>query len=265
MTRKTQREFWTIVAVFLMLTSEIAAAADRSDGSIDSDSGETSGLAIDPASPQTIPAGTGSAGTSKSTGWTWPDLWNGSFTVAIGFGYGHLKAPGSGFKYNANNHSHENCALNAADPNCVAMAGLDDVFLGFGGDILRHHYGGGLAISFLPVEKKTGGVKYQQQFYEFNGIYAPINRERMVLKLMAGIGGSNTTFISIAEAMKNRNTARFQAYTGVGIELYVTRDLFIRPQCDFRYIPRFTEQFGSKFAPGFMLWIGVRAPCCPGA
>jgi hypothetical protein len=265
MPNKMRRVFWTIIAVFLMLIPEIASAVCQSDGSIDSNAGETSKAAVDSTSPQKIPAGTPGAGASKLAGWTWSDLWNGSFTIAMGFGYAHLKAPGSGFKYNSNNHSYDKCALNPADPNCAAMAGLDDFFLGIGGDILRHHYGGGFSTSFLPAGKKTAGVKYQQHFYEFSGIYAPINRERMVLKLMAGIGGTNTTFISIAEAIKNKNTARFQVFTGIGIELYATRDLFIRPQCEFHYIPRFKEQFGSKIAPGFMLWIGVRAPCCPGA
>jgi hypothetical protein len=82
MPNKTHRVFWTIIAVFLMLIPEIAAAVCQSDGSIDSNAGETSKAAVDSTSPQKIPAGTAGTGTSKPAGWTWSDLWNGSFTIS---------------------------------------------------------------------------------------------------------------------------------------------------------------------------------------
>jgi hypothetical protein len=252
---KPYRTLLMIMAVFLALIPEIAAAAGRSEGNSGSDNAKFSVPETDP-SPQIDPQSTGNDGTSKTP--AWPDRGNGSFAIAAGFGYAHAKAPRSGFKYNSKNYNYDSCTPNATDPDCVAMSGLDDLLISADFDYLYHHSGYEFNLSFLPAEKKTAGVKYQQLFFGINGIYAPINRERMVVKLMAGIGGSYTSFISISESMKNKGTLRWEYYAGAGIEIYVTKAYFLRPQFDFRYIPRFKEQFGSKIAPGFTLWIGIR-------
>jgi hypothetical protein len=50
----------------------------------------------------------------------------------------------------------------------------------------------------------------------------------------------------------------FQIHAGAGVEIYLTKSLFIRPQFDLHYVPSFTEQFGSVAVPGGMIWIGFR-------
>jgi hypothetical protein len=45
-------------------------------------------------------------------------------------------------------------------------------------------------------------------------------------------------------------------HAGLGVQLYVTEHVFIRPQFDLHYVPNFTNQFGSTMAPSAMIWLG---------
>jgi hypothetical protein len=196
----------------------------------------------------------------------------GSATVAIGFGSTHAKASAYGIQYAGSTYTNDvysKCTLYPSDPSCYATRTLDGFFLGLGADIMpSQHYGFGFNISLMPAKRTYGEyLKYRQTFFEFNGIYAPINKKRAVLKLTGGIGGTKTGFTyeytsainsqSVPEGSSNH----FQLHAGVGVELYVTRNAFIRPQFDFRYIPNFagiTGQFGSQAVPAGMIWVGVR-------
>ena len=100
-----------------------------------------------------------------------------------------------------------------------------------------------------------------------NGIYAPINEKRVVLKLMGGIGGSKTGFslpesscvgTAVCEYSNESigSSSHFQIHVGAGVEVYLTEHIFVRPQFDFRYVPNFMDQFGSSAVMGGMLWVG---------
>jgi hypothetical protein len=195
---------------------------------------------------------------------------DGSATVAIGFGSNHVKATGFGIGYNANSGNFETCTLDSSDPNCLATPALDGFFLGFGGDVLPwKHLGFGANVSFQPSKGDYGQLQYREIFYDFNGIYAPVNGKRAVLKLMGGIGGAKTSFsyeqtssvgsaITSSSSISFGSSNHFQIHAGVGLEVYVTRNMFIRPQFDYRHIPNFTQQFGSNDVIGGMVWLGFR-------
>jgi hypothetical protein len=52
------------------------------------------------------------------------------------------------------------------------------------------------------------------------------------------------------------SSGHFQVHVGVGVQLYVTEHIFIRPQFDLHYVPGFTQQFGSNLVPAGMVWLG---------
>lgn len=196
-----------------------------------------------------------------------------SATLAIGFGTIHAKSSPNGITYDQPTGTLQSCdVLN--DSYCYSRRTLDGLFMGFGGDMMPwNRIGFGFNISFQPV-KRTYSVlqdysypdlKSRQTFYEFNGIYAPVTQKRTVLKLMGGIGGAHQGYIFSKSSVVGSDASisagssnRFQLHAGVGVELYVTRNAFIRPQYDFRYIPNFTNQFGTNTVSSGMIWIGVK-------
>ena len=48
----------------------------------------------------------------------------------------------------------------------------------------------------------------------------------------------------------------FQVHVGVGVQVFLTEHIFIKPQFDLHYVPGFTNQFGSNAVPEGMLWVG---------
>jgi opacity protein-like surface antigen len=195
---------------------------------------------------------------------------DGSATVAVGFGSNHVKSTGLGIDYNSYSGNFETCTLDPSNPYCMATPALNGFFLGVGGDVLPwKHTGFGANISFQPSKADYGQLQYRQIFYDFNGIYAPVNGKRAVLKLLGGIGGAKTSFsyeqtssvgsaITSSSSVSFGSSSHFQIHAGAGLEVYVTRNMFIRPQFDYRYIPNLTQQFGSKSVIGGMVWVGFR-------
>jgi hypothetical protein len=198
----------------------------------------------------------------------------GSATVAIGFGSARAKASESGIVYFPSIDDYRSCTPIFAvipdprnsnvSPVCMSRPSLDGFFLGFGGDALPwNHFGFGFNVSLLPSKRTYYDLKYRQTFYEFNGIYAPINVKRAVLKLMGGIGGAKTSFsyqlsgVTSSQSQSYGSQNHFQLHAGAGVDLYVTKNAFVRPQIDFHYIPNFTDQFGSNMVPSAMIWIGA--------
>ena len=186
--------------------------------------------------------------------------------VNIGFGTAHVKSNGDGI----DNSSFYPC-IPGESSSCQPNPGLNGFLLGFGGDVmLSKLFGFGGEISFLPARGNYGPLQFRQTFYDFDGIVAPVRSKRATLKLMGGIGGAKTGFsydssscignaicTSSSESIGSAN--HFQLHAGVGVEISLTEHLFIRPQFDFRYIPNFTDQFGSNVVPGGMLWIGFKS------
>jgi len=188
---------------------------------------------------------------------------SGSF--GIGFGTDHVKPSSTGIDSNTGL-----ACSPGLDYFCQSTPGLNGFFLGFGGDLmLSKLFGVGGEISFLPARGNYGPLEFRQTFYDFNAIVMPVAKKRFALKLMGGIGGAKTGFtinesscvgnaICTNENQSIGSANHFQLHAGAGLEVYLTDYLFIRPQFDLRYVPGFTDQFGSNLVPGGMFWIGFR-------
>jgi hypothetical protein len=187
-----------------------------------------------------------------------------SFDLNVGFGSAHDDSNGGGI----DNTTGLGCTPGSTS-TCQATSSLSGFFLGFGGDVLlQKHYGFGGEVSFNPTKQDYGPFQYRETFYDFNGIYAPINQKRVQLKLMGGIGGARTSFSLVQSQCIGATTActsystpylnanHFQLHVGVGVEIFVTEHIFIRPQFDFHYVPGLTDEFNSTAVPAGMVWVG---------
>lgn len=192
-----------------------------------------------------------------------------TFDVNLGFGSAHVGSNGSGID-NGNSllNAFGPCTPSSGDVNCQATPGLSGFFLGFGGDImLNKRFGMGAEVNLQPAKSDYGPLQYRQTFYDFNGIYAPINQKHVMLEFQGGIGGAKTGFYysqnscvgtavcsNYTQAVGNSN--HFQVHAGVGVQIFLTQHLFIRPQFDYHYVTNFTEQFGSSSVPQGTIWVG---------
>ena len=188
----------------------------------------------------------------------------GSFDVAVGFGSVHDKATGLGI----NNVTFGSCTPSSTATTCEATPGLGGLLMGFEGDgMLNKHIGIGGELSFQPTKSNYGPLQYRQMFYTFNGIYAPINKKRLQLRLEGGIGGAHSGFsytetscvgtaVCTTQAASVGSAGHFQVHVGAGVQFYVKPHIFIRPQFDFREVPGFTNQFGSDQVIGGTIWVG---------
>jgi hypothetical protein len=133
--------------------------------------------------------------------------------------------------------------------------------------MLTKHFGAGAEVNVQPARTSYGPLQYRQTFYDFNGIYAPISQKRVVLEFQGGVGGAKTSFsynqnecvgtavcTNATEAVGNSN--HFQVHAGVGVQLYLTEHIFIRPQFDIHYVPNLTQQFSSNVVPEGTVWLG---------
>jgi hypothetical protein len=191
-----------------------------------------------------------------------------SFDLNVGFGTAWAGASGAGID-NANSvNAFGPCTPNSGDINCQATPSLGGFFLGFGGDVmLTKRYGIGAAVSFQPNRPDYGPLQYRQTFYDINGIYAPVNQKRFELQLLGGIGGARTSFsftqtgcvgvaVCTTQTQPVGNASHFQVHAGVGLQLFLTDHIFVRPQFDYRYVPNFTQQFASNSVPAATVWVG---------
>ena len=192
-----------------------------------------------------------------------------SFDVNIGFGSFHDKATGLGIdNFNSPTNALGTCALNTGDVNCQATPSMGGFFLGFGFDmLLKKNFGAGFEWDLSPAKQDYGVLQYRQHFIDFDGIWAPINTKKVVLKIMPGIGDAKTGFSitqtgCVGTAVCSTSTSpvgsanHFQLHAGVGVQVFVTDHIFIRPQFDYHYVPGLTDQFGSNSVVGGMVWLG---------
>jgi hypothetical protein len=133
--------------------------------------------------------------------------------------------------------------------------------------MFQKHFGFGAQVDLRPTRASYGPLQYRQTFYDFDGIYAPVNEKRVMLQLLGGIGGARTSFsykqsgcvgtaVCTTQTVPVGNANHFQVHAGVGVQIYLTEHVFIRPQFDLHYVPNLTQQFGSNAVPAGMIWLG---------
>ena len=181
--------------------------------------------------------------------------------VNVGFGTVHDKAATSG----SDSVTGAACTTGST---CQMTPALSGFFMGFGGAImLNKRFGFGGEASLQPRKQDYAGLQSRQIFYDVNGIFAPVNQKKVVLRLEGGIGGATTSFsvtqsscvgtaVCQTQSQAVGSAKHFQIHAGAGVQIYVTEHVFIRPQVDLHYVPNFTNQFGSNMAPGAMVFIG---------
>jgi hypothetical protein len=186
----------------------------------------------------------------------------------VGFGTAHDKSTGAGIDNLNSANAFGSCTVGSADPNCQATPALSSFFMGVGGDVmLTKRYGFGGEASFQPAKANYGPLQFREILYDFNGIYAPVNRKKAILKIEGGIGGAKTSFsytqsscvgtaVCSTQSQPVGSSNHFQVHAGVGVQIFLTEHVFIRPQFDFHYVPGLTDQFGSNMVPAATVWLG---------
>ena len=191
-----------------------------------------------------------------------------SFDLNMGFGTARVGSSGGGIDNALSLNAFGPCTPGTGDANCLATPGLSGFFLGLGGDVIfQKHFGVGAEVNFQPAKSDYGPLQYRQTFYDFNGIFAPVNEKRVQLQIQGGIGGARTGFsftqnscvgtaVCTTTSQPVGTTSHFQVHVGVGLQLFLTDHVFIRPQFDLHQIPNFNQQFGSNSVPQGSIWIG---------
>ena len=191
-----------------------------------------------------------------------------SFDVNVGFGTAQDGSNGAGIDNAASSNAFGSCVFGSGDTFCQKTSGLSGFFLSLGGDVmLQKHFGVGAEVNLQPAQSNYGPLQYRQTFYDFNGIYAPINQKRVLVQLQGGIGGASTSFSfaqnscvgtavcsNVTQPVGNAN--HFQVHVGVGVQFFLTEHVFLRPQFDLHYVPGLTQQFASNAVPEGTIWLG---------
>lgn len=210
--------------------------------------------------------------------------------INMGFGAAKDKATGNGIEGdytlgNSTNFEGPCVPGTAGDPTCVATSALRNFMMGFGANLmLWQHFGVGVEVAFapnratyaaipgevgvvdgIPESQSSYTLQSRTTFYDFNGIYRPVNHTRMTLDLIGGFGGANIKFYdnqSTSGLLGNSNYSSYLSssnhlnlHGGVGVQLYLTDHFYLRPQFDIHYVPNL-QQFGSKLVTQEMVWVG---------
>lgn len=207
----------------------------------------------------------------------------------LGFGAAQDKATGNGIEgdYSGSNYATFGAACVtgvSSDPTCAKTSALSAFMMGVGANLMMwEHFGVGMEASFqpgkatyasIPGESSLGQLlqspytfQTRTTFYDFNGIYQPVKTDKAYLQLIGGFGGANIksyTNQSGSSSLLGSSSATSQLYGssnhlnlhgGVGVKIYFTDHMFIRPEFDVHYVPGL-KQFGSKLVTQETVWIG---------
>lgn len=191
-----------------------------------------------------------------------------SVDFGLGFGTIHDKANGGGIDSASSANAYGACVPGPSDPFCQPNPSLGGFFLGIGGDVmLTKLYGFGANVAVTPVRSDYGPLQFRQTFFDVDGVITPISTKRVQLRGEGGIGIAHSSFfinqsgcvgtaVCSYQNLPVGTSNHFQIHAGIGVSLFVTEHVFIRPQFDIHYVPGFTDQFGSDLAPGAMIWLG---------
>jgi hypothetical protein len=192
-----------------------------------------------------------------------------SFDLNLGFGSAFDSSNGQGIEGAQSINAFGSCSPSAPiDIYCQKTPSLTGFFLGLGLDVmLTKKYGLGFEGSFQPEHPSYGPLLYRQSFYDIYGVYSPISTKRVELKISGGIGAARTSFainesgcvgiaVCTTQVEPIGNSSHFAINAGVGLEVFVTDHIFIRPEFRYHWVDNFTQQFGRTSVPQVMAWVG---------
>jgi hypothetical protein len=200
-----------------------------------------------------------------------------TFDVNIGFGAVQDKASATGI----DQQTYLSCTPSVTNSTCSATPSLNGFMLGVGGRVmLWKHIGVGGEANFQPSKQTYAQLQQgissigQPQidlnsrvtFWDFNGIYQPVSTKKAGLQIEGGIGGVNMKFYENAtgsnalvgsynSSQYAASSNHFQVHAGVGVQIYVSGNFFVRPQFDIHYVPNFV-QFGRNLVTEETVWVG---------
>ena len=198
-----------------------------------------------------------------------------AFDLNLGFGAIQDKANPNQVDQNLNI-----CPNSAEAPPCVSTPALSGFTMGFGGDLMlwkKFGIGGEVALqpgkqTYVNLNGSAAAngltalsIQSRMTMFDFNGIFQPISTKKVALKLEGGVGAANLKFYeagSSSSVLGNQNSSQYiqsanhlNVHGGVGVEIFVTDHVFIRPQFDVHYVRNLT-QFGSNLVKTEMVWLG---------
>jgi hypothetical protein len=148
---------------------------------------------------------------------------------------------------------------------------LTGVFITIGGDVMpRADLGFGAEYSFHATQTNYApsvAVNARPIFYDFNVIYhPPTASKRIVPELQGGLGGADVKFYETQSGCEALNVCQtinqyisssdhFQVHGALGVRIYVTPNLFVRPQFDIHWVNNYQE-YGSDWVPQYGVSVG---------
>ena len=148
----------------------------------------------------------------------------------------------------------------------IETPAMDGVFGNFGGAVMltpSFGFGGEVLLRFQKAD--YAGLEYRPIFYDFNGIWTPGLGKHVMPEIQAGLGGLNLRFYNPNSYYYDYYTGQysnfagssnhFQLHVAVGLRVYITDSVFIRPQVDYHWVRNMTE-FNSSSVPAFTIAIG---------
>ena len=155
---------------------------------------------------------------------------------------------------------------------CEAAPKMSGVFGVIGADfMIKAHFGFNSEYSFRFGQQSylpNAGLNVRPGFYDFNAVYEPISGDQRIVPVVeGGIGGAKLSFyfnqqscatpsICTSQSGYVASSNHFQLHGAVGVKLYVTSDMFIKPQFDIHWVDNFNQQYGRNFVPQYTVAIG---------
>ena len=118
--------------------------------------------------------------------------------------------------------------------------------------------------SYLPAV----GINARPTFYDFNLVYQPISGGKHIVPVLeGGLGGSKVSLyftqqtcaiISVCSTQSGffASANHFQLHGAFGVKLYVTSNIFIKPQVDAHWVRNMNQQYGRNLVPQFTISLG---------
>jgi hypothetical protein len=148
----------------------------------------------------------------------------------------------------------------------VTTPHLGGTFGKIGADFfLSHGFGFNGEADFRFTQGNYAGLTYRPIFYDFNGVWAPL-QGRIQPIVEGGIGGVDLKFYypnsycDIYAGCTSSNfylesSNHFQVHMAGGVRFYVTPHIFLGPQVDVHWVNNF-YQFGSAWVPEYTVSVG---------
>jgi len=201
-----------------------------------------------------------------------------SFDINIGFGAAQDSASSTQLNQ---------ALLPCTGPNdingpCVSTSDLSGFILGFGGDLmLWKSFGVSAGVSIQPAQQTYANLSAQAALagvstltlnsrltlYDFDAVYEPVNTKKVALKLRGGIGGANLKFYEagsqVTSVIGSQNFSQyfgssnhFAVNGGLGVQIYLTDHIYVRPEFNIFWVNNLTQQYGSDLVKEELVWVG---------